>query len=101
MWNIQTLEFAVKVASLKSKRNLDMVKGKNASLEYSATAWAWDLLSNYIHKNSHLDSATILEQFMEQMDNWQMQATHEDAKDACAIAHDYAECLYDTMFDSC
>ena len=73
-------------------------ESKFARKEYAMKMWVLEMLREYIHEHRDSDPYTVMENFMKQMEEWQIEATHEEAKEAFSMAYDYASDLYDGLF---
>ena len=73
-------------------------ESKFARKEYAMKMWVLEMLREYIHEHRDSDPYTVMENFMKQMEEWHMESTHEEAKDAFNMAYDYASDLYDGLF---
>lgn len=73
-------------------------ENKQSRKEYARKMWVLETLYDYIHEHREENPYTVLEDLMNIFEQWHMESTHEEAKDAFLMAHDYAENLYDCLF---
>ena len=96
MRSMYEIEFLVR-AELNRMRRVSHGKSRLSRKYEYIKEWAWETLLEYVKEHRDDDPMFVLERFMKTMEDWQIEATHEDTKEAFCFAHDIAENLYDTL----